>query len=258
MIDKKIEEIYKELDNRIKQSKQYIEFAHKISLDSDTNKNNNDVTFRDIFTFEKEVETSEGIKLISNFDSEVASKAFSHIGVMKKVCDILNLDNEFHDVIIKANESSNVLVNICNTHFLNVKYGDPSNETLNDYSLNDRLFYIIETIFGLDTIVNSYYDKDAFNKQLNYIMQDYSGTALDNLTMILEDMYNELKDEKDEETIKNRIREYKDALKPYVSAGIQAQIDETIRSDKKSYDNVTRLEETVIKDILGYSLNKKM
>ena len=170
----------------------------------------------------------------------------------------MKLENDFHDFIVAAVSEPDAISSIININLMETKYGNPKREQLNDYTLNDKLFGILEAVFGLDALILSVSDKKALQDRFNKVMKTNDLEEANKFIGIIEDIYNSVKDEANPLLVNEKIESMKEDLKPYVLAGLCEQLNEISNSKHQTFESYDILYKKVTDDILKIDKDKKM
>ena len=141
---------------------------------------------------------------------------------------------------------------------METKYGNPKREQLDDYTLNEKLFGILEAVFGLDTLILSVNDKKVLQDRFNKVMKTDSPEEANKFIGIIEDIYNSVKDEENPLLVNEKIESWKEEIKPYVLAGLCEQLNEISNSKHQTFESYDILYKKVTDDILKIDKDKKM
>ena len=232
---------YKKLEDKIYKSDKYYKFVFYVTnLDS----------FRDVFTF-----------MGDRFDAKVAGKAIENLDALRFICNNetgMKIENEFHDFIVAAVSEQDAISSIINVNLMETKYGNPKREQLDDYTLNEKLFGILEAVFGLDTLILSVNDKKVLQDRFNKVMKTDSPEEANKFIGIIEDIYNSVKDEENPLLVNEKIESWKEEIKPYVLAGLCEQLNEISNSKHQTFESYDILYKKVTDDILKIDKDKKM
>ena len=79
-------------------------------------------------------------------DPKVIIEDIKNIDIVNECSIYLNIDKEFNSAITKGILTDNLISNIINIKYIETLYGNPNKEDLN---VNDALFIILESVFGL-------------------------------------------------------------------------------------------------------------
>lgn len=231
---------YGKIEDKIRKSTFYYEFLRYITeLDG----------FREAFTFEND-----------RFDAKIAGDAIESLDVLRFICNDetgLKQEDKFHDFITSAVTEKDAISTIVNTHLIEIKYGNPKRDKLNDYTPNDRLFAILESVFGLDALLLSVNDKDVLLKKFNEIMKGDNSYTPSDFIEIIESLYKISKSD-EHSLFLQALEDRSEDLKPYISAGFGQQLNEISNSKHGNFDHYNNLYDMVTNDILKLSVNKKM
>ena len=231
---------YKKIENKVYSSSSYYKFLFNISkLDK----------FREIFTFD------------GKFDANISNEVMNNLDLLRYICNGetgMNLEKEFHDTLVSAAKEEDAISSVINTYLIEIKYGNPYRVELNDYTTNDKLFSILESIFGLDTLILSVNNKGILLDRFNNIMETNDLEEANRFIEIIENLYNSITKEKHPESAQQIIESYKDVLKPYISAGFQKQLNEISNNKHQNFKSFDILYKKVTEDILKIDKDKKM
>lgn len=231
---------YRKIEDKIRRSNSYYEFIRYIT---DLNE------FKEAFTFNND-----------RFDAKMAGKAIENLEVLRFVCNDesgIKQENRFHDFLTSAVMENDAISTIVNIHLIETKYGNPKRIKLNDYTPNDKLFAILESVFGLDALILSVKDKDVLLTKFNEVMKNDSSYSPSEFIKIIEDLYKASKSDEHSLFVRT-LEDYSDYLKPYVSAGFQQQLSEISNSEHGNFEHYNNLYDMVTGDIMKLSKNKKM
>ena len=162
-----------------------------------------------------------------------------------------------HDAFIESVKEDSAISTIINTYLIETKYGNPSRIELDDYTPNDKLFAILESVFGLDALILSVIDTKKLWERFNEITEDDGTYDMVNFNDVIEKLY-ELSKGDDTEAFTQAIENYSDYLRPYILAGINKQYTEISKTKHGSFEQCDNLREMVTKHVLRTEENKKM
>ncbi len=231
---------YQKIEDKIKKSHSYYDFIWYI-----TNLDN----FREIFTFED-----------GKFNAAFAGEAIENLESLRFICNDetgLHEEKRLHDAFIESVKEDSAISTIINTYLIETKYGNPSRIELDDYTPNDKLFAILESVFGLDALILSVIDTKKLWERFNEITEDDGTYDMVNFNDVIEKLY-ELSKGDDTEAFTQAIENYSDYLRPYILAGINKQYTEISKTKHGSFEQCDNLREMVTKHVLRIEENKKM
>ncbi len=230
---------YQKIEDKIKKSHSFYDFILYITnLDS----------FREIFTFEN-----------GKFDVEIAGNALENLDALRFICNDetgLHEEKKLHDALIESVKEDSAISTIINTHLIETKYGNPSRIELDDYTPNDKLFAILESIFGLDALILSVINRKKLWERFSEVTENDETYDMVNFNDVMEKLYEFSKGDDTEFT--QAIESYSDYLRPYILAGINKQYTEISKTERGSFEQCDNLREMVTKHVLRIEENKKM
>ncbi len=231
---------YKIIEDKLKKTDSFQDFILYIGhLDS----------FIEIFTFDN-----------GEFDNKFALKALENLEALRFICNDetgLHEEEKLHDALVESVKDNNAISTIINTYLIETKYGNPKRVELDDYTPNDKLFAILEIIFGLDTLILSVSDRRKLWERFCEVTENNETDEMVNFNDAMEKLYEFSKDS-NPEVFMSAIESYSDYLKPYILAGINKQCNEIAKTEHGSFEHFNNLYEMVTKDVLGIEKNKKM
>lgn len=204
--------IYKVLKNRILKSKSYSNYAVGIT--------------DDIYKYFLEL----GINESNNYEL-----AFKNIDFMDSFSrNILHNEKEFNKVLFSSfDEEVDVIRQIVSKKFLETYIGNENKEDLDEI---DAFFPLLESIFGLDTLLLSIKDSSVLiSKFRNVFNMDIA-----NFYEAFSKIYKEAKGKNYDEII-SIIRNNSSELKDYVTTGILFEISDVSNNDKKNFEKANEL-----------------
>ena len=235
--EKELNKAYDVLNKKVLSSNMYYKFITSIA---DLNE------FRDIFSYNGKFNTDKALESLKNLEN------------LRYICNNetgLKKENEFHNMIINCVSNEDAITTIVNTFLMETKYGNPKRENLDDYTLNDRMFYILQSIFGLDTLIESVINKEVLFHKFCEITKDYNEKEVENFISLIDEIYKEAKMLNDPNEIKNYIVSRKEDLKQYIYENEIADLDKISNSEHGSFQKHDELKE-IVDEILDNS--KKM
>ena len=228
---------YKALEKKVLSSDSYRKFITSVADLKE---------FREIFSYN------------GKFNDALAEESLKDLDNLRYICNNetrLKKEDEFHQMIINCVSNEDVITNIVNTFFMETKYGNPKREKLNDYTLNDRMFYILQSIFGIDTLTESINNKDVLFHKFNEVTMDYSGKEAEYFINLIDEIYKEASIIQDPEEMKNYISSKKQDLSKYILDGSKVQLREVTNSENGEFNKYNNLDK-IISEIFDDS--KKM
>ena len=238
--DENLKNAYKKIEDKIISSNEHKDFIEY--LIKETN-------FVDYFVVDKELNT------------KTAKMAINDLDFLNLICDKnnLNKENEFHDFMIKAVESDRLIdiEKVIYTFMLETKYGNPKRENKKDFTLNDRLFYILQAIYGLDSLILSCNDNMILVNRFNDVMETSNIDDFTNFLNVFSEIRNKLLKTINEEELSVLFNEEKDSFRDYVLAGIDKQYTEVTKDKNGNFSKVDDLLSLISND-LGFNAAKKM
>lgn len=229
---------YKKLNNKIINSKEYADYAYMITSDEKVSKK-----LKEAFTFADNKVSYDDI-----------SKMFDDIHFVGELSKVLGIEDKFSDMILAAVKDENIFSTIINTKFVETMYGNSNKE---DLSANDALFTILESIFGLDRIIESITKENVLLERFNTVMQSKDQNMVNDFALLISNLYNMLDGEKDYNRIKQIINNNSQELRPFILAGLYKMNDEISKKEHGNFDSYNELYNRVL-DVIGKANNKKM
>lgn len=227
---KNIEKAYEVLDNKIINSNEFARFIAQMIEDRKL-----ESKIKDAFTFN------------GRYDIKALEESFYDIDFLKELSSVIGNDKEYSKMITEAVMEDNPVLTIINTKFVETKYGNTNKE---DLSVIDALFTILEVVFSLDTIIESFEDKNVLISRFNDVMKDNNPDEINRFIYLISKIYHELKDEKDYNKIIENIRNKRSELSKYILAGYEKQVDEVSNDLNSSFEKTDNLFNNVM-DIIG-------
>ena len=231
-----LNDAYNQIKKKIIDSKDYANYVYYITSDPIISKKFNEST-----SYEKDGKTV-------SFASEVVE----NIDFINEFSKVYGLDSVFCDTILKAFGDDNIIDKVINTKFTETLYGNPSKEDLNSI---DALFTILESVFGLDTIIKSFNDKTILDRRFKEVTGVLDDSLEYDFLSLINKIYNETCTLNSYDYIKKVIKSYKDELNSYILPGLVKQIDEETKSGSDSI-KTDNLSGRIIELVGDY--NKKM
>lgn len=216
------------IKNKIQNTSEYSSFVVKLT-------NNND--FMEAFKFDE------------NVNYEVLDKALSNIDNLQTICFDTNKEKEFHDMVVKALKEADkdAISTIVDTYFIETLYGNPDRMEMDDYNFNDKMFYILQGIFGLDTLTLSIENKKALFNRYQLVSGSNDINEVENFINIIEETY--------KSNDSNIFESKKDVLNPYILSGLDMQLNEISNNPKGNFSGYDNLQE-ILSSYMAY--DKKM
>lgn len=232
--DNNLTAIYKILENKIMNSSEYNKFLH------------------DVITKE-----TLGIKTdkIEDFEQLLDFN-------LDDLSDIFNNENSpwyeerFHEFITEATKDEDIMQTIINNGIIETKYGNPERRKINDYTLNDMMFKILQGVFSSEVLLLSVSDKNALKYRFDVIKEDEMN--FDDFKQLIEKIYVDSKGLNDIERVKDVLKANVGELKPYILAGVQKQINEISNSKNGNFKEFDELYKALINDVLEIDKAKTM
>lgn len=232
--DNNLTAIYKILENKIMNSSEYNKFLH------------------DVITKE-----TLGIKTdkIEDFEQLLDFN-------LDDLSDIFNNENSpwyeerFHEFITEATKDEDIMQTIINNGIIETKYGNPERRKINDYTLNDMMFKILQGVFSSEVLLLSVSDKNALKYRFDVIKEDEMN--FDDFKQLIEKIYVDSKGLNDIERVKDVLKANVGELKSYILAGVQKQINEISNSKNGNFKEFDELYKALINDVLEIDKAKTM
>lgn len=232
--DNNLTAIYKILENKIMNSSEYNKFLH------------------DVITKE-----TLGIKTdkIEDFEQLLDFN-------LDDLSDVFNNENSpwyeerFHKFITDATKDEDIMQTIINNGIIETKYGNPERRKINDYTLNDMMFKILQGVFSSEVLLLSVSDKNALKYRFDVIKEDEMN--FDDFKQLIEKIYVDSKGLNDIERVKDVLKANVGELKPYIAVGIQKQINEISNSKNGNFKEFDELYKALINDVLEIDKAKTM
>lgn len=232
--DNNLTAIYKILENKIMNSSEYNKFLH------------------DVITKE-----TLGIKTdkIEDFEQLLDFN-------LDDLSDVFNNENSpwyeerFHEFITEATKDEDIMQTIINNGIIETKYGNPERRKINDYTLNDMMFKILQGVFSSEVLLLSVSDKNALKYRFDVIKEDEMN--FDDFKQLIEKIYVDSKGLNDIERVKDVLKANVGELKPYILAGVQKQINEISNSKNGNFKEFDELYKALINDVLEIDKAKTM
>lgn len=232
--DNNLTAIYKILENKIMNSSEYSKFLH-------------DVITKE--TLGIKTDKSEDFDQLLDFNLDDLS-------------DIFNNENSpwyeerFHEFITEATKDEDIMQTIINNGIIETKYGNPERRKINDYTLNDMMFKILQGVFSSEVLLLSVSDKNALKYRFDVIKEDEMN--FDDFKQLIEKIYVDSKGLNDIERVKDVLKANVGELKPYIVVGIQKQINEISNSKDGTFEEFDELYKTLVNDVLEIDKTKTM
>ena len=216
------------IKKKIKSSGAYASFVVQLTGDKD---------FVEVFNFNGDI----------NYD--VLNEAIANIDNLKDICLNTNKEKEFHDMVVKALKEvdKDAISIVVDTYFIEILYGNPDRLEMNDYTFNDKMFYILQGIFGLDTLTLSIENKKALFDRYQLVFESNDINEINNFINIIEDIY--------KSNDSNIFKSKKDVLNPYILSGLGIQLNEISNNPKGNFSGYNNLQE-ILSSYMEY--DKKM
>ena len=194
------------------------------------------------------------IKIKDAFDNDIDlfNSVIKDVEYIYYLSTILGMENDFIKCALDAVKIDSAIETVINTKFIETLYGNPFKE---DISLNDILFTLLESIIGLDTIIESFKDRSLLIKKVNINMKDDG--SFNALNIIFNSIYEDLKYCDNYDEIINVINSYKDDLALYIERGLNSQAISVINNPNGNFSEYDFLLER-LKEILPNKDTKKM
>ena len=233
--DKNIELAYEKVEEKIILSESYVNFIIKNIIDNKTFESK----IREYFSDET-----------GAFQSERFYEFIQDIKYMEMLSHALGIEDEFYVATINGAKDNNLIDTVINTKLLETKYGNPYKK---DFTCNDVIFSILETIFGLDTLMESVSNKKVLIEKFKRVLA-YSSEFNINSTKDCEDNYVQFYEElnnlykntfnmTDYEEIKEYVKDNCNGLKPFIQAGLSSHVRKVVWGEKDSYKEYDSLAE---------------
>lgn len=229
---------YSKIKRRISNSKDYQEYVYHITTDKKLGEK-----FAESTSYEKDGKTIS-----------FASQMVENIDFINTFSNAFGLDKEFNNIITSTFNNDSVIDKIINTKFIETLYGNPSKEDLSNI---DALFTVLESFFGLDTIIKSVSDKNVLNDRFLKVLNANDQALEYDFISLIEKIYNETVDLKTYEEIKAVVNNYREELKVFVMPGLITQLNEVSLDDNGSFRRTDILKNRLV-DLIGTDINKKM
>lgn len=233
-----LDNAYDIIKRRISDSKGYQDYVYYITSDKNIGKKLEEST-----SYEKDG------KVVS-FTSEL----IENIDFINDFSNVYGLDEDFCRIAIKTFDNDSIMNKIINTKFTETLYGNPSKEDLSNV---DALFTILESFFGLDTIIKSVTYKRVLNDRFLTVLKTDDKSLEYDFISLIEKIYNETVNLKSYEEVKMVINNYKDELKVFAMPGLITQLNEVSLDDNGSFKRTNILRDRLV-DLIGTDINKKM
>lgn len=236
--DENLKNAYKVLENKVLSSNVHEDFIRYLIIKTD---------FDNYFVVNNDL------------DVKTAKMAINDLDYLYQICNEnnLNKENEFHDFIVNSIESTNLadIEKVIYIHMLETKYGNPKRKE--DFTLNDRLFYVLEAIYGLDNLILSCNDNMVLVNRFNDVMETSNIDDFTNFLNGFNEIRNKLSKTINEEELSTLFNEQKEFFRPYVLAGIDKQYTEVTKDKNGDFSKVDNLL-SIISNDLGFDATKKM
>lgn len=232
--DNNLTAIYKILENKIMNSSEYSKFLH-------------DVITKE--TLGIKTDKSEDFDQLLDFNLDDLSDVFNNE-------DLPWYEERFHKFITDATKDEDIMQSIINNGIIETKYGNPERRRINDYTLNDMMFKILQGVFSSEVLLLSVSDKNALKYRFDVIKEDEM--SFDDFKQLIEKIYADSKDLNDTERLKDVLKANVGELKPYIVVGIQKQINEISNSKDGTFEEFDELYKTLVNDVLEIDKTKTM
>ena len=233
-----MDEVCKNLETRLSKSKVYKDFINSLIKNANVSKCIN------------KLEKESSRKLDDNFIEDV----FKDVGYVKLLSLMLGLENEFCEMMLLAAKEENIFSSIINTKFVETIYGNPDKK---DLSLNDALFTILESVFGLDSIINSLTDDSALIKRFDVVMGNQNPNLANEFSSLINGLYDIAKDAKSYDEITSLIKNHSYDLRTFILAGLNKQNDEIMKDPNGNYGMYKVLYNNIL-NLIGRADSKNM
>ena len=236
--DENLKSAYKKIENKIISGNEHKNFIDYLIKQTD---------FANCFVVNGNLNVKNAKMVINNLD-------YLHF-----LCeeDNLNKENEFHDFLIKSLETDALIdiEKVIYTFMLETKYGNPKRKE--DFTLNDRLFYVLQAIYELDNLILACNNSMTLVNRFNEVMQTSNIDDFTDFINEFSEMRKKLSKIQNEEELSIAFNEEKEFLIPYVAAGIDRQYTEVSKDENGNFSKVDALLR-LISDDLGFSANKNI
>ncbi len=192
-------------------------------------------------------------------DVSYAKEILSDLDCLRDICcnKITNKETEFYDFITKSVDSLYIsdMQKVIYKYMLDTKYGNPKRQ--NDFTATDRLFYVLQAIFGLDSLIKSCFD----NSVLKHRFYEVTNLLDENDYDSFEKTFSDIKKELEKATTDNELNDLFDAkkelLRDYVASGILKQYDEVSNAPSGNFIEVDEFLKFISED-LGFSIKNNV
>lgn len=232
--DNNLTAIYKILENKIMNSSEYSKFLH-------------DVITKE--TLGIKTDKIEDFEQLLDFNLDDLSDVFNNENLPW-------YEERFHEFITEATKDEDIMQTIINNGIIETKYGNPERRKINDYTLNDMMFKILQGVFSSEVLLLSVSDKNALKYRFDVIKEDEMN--FDDFKQLIEKIYVDSKDLNDIERVKDVLKANVGELKPYIAVGIQKQINEISNSKDGTFEEFDKLYKTLVNDVLEIDKAKTM
>ena len=232
-----LDKAYDILKEKIVESSCYNDYIYRIMNDEVIGKKFDEVT-----SYEKDG------KVLS-----FASSAVKNVDFINEFSKMYGLDKEFCSIILKAFDSNTITEKIINTKFIETLYGNPNKEDLTNI---DALFTIYESVFGLNCLTLFILDDKALDDRFRSVFNTFDKSLEYNFLNIINKVYEETKDLKNYDDIKDVFANYADDIMPFALPGLIKQIDEQANKNC-NFSNTDNLRDRVVQ-LIGLNVKKKM
>lgn len=232
--DNNLTAIYKILENKIMNSSEYNKFLHDV------------ITKK---TLGIKTDKIEDFEQLLDFNLDDLSDVFNNENLPW-------YEERFHEFITEATKDEDIMQTIINNGIIETKYGNPERRKINDYTLNDMMFKILQGVFSSEVLLLSVSDKNALKYRFDVIKEDEMN--FDDFKQLIEKIYLDSKDLNDIERVKDVLKANVGELKPYIAVGIQKQINEISNSKDGTFEEFDKLYKTLVNDVLEIDKAKTM
>lgn len=232
--DNNLTAIYKVLENKIMNSSEYNKFLH-------------DVITKE--TLGIKTDKIEDFEQLLDFNLDDLSDVFNNENLPW-------YEERFHEFITEATKDEDIMQTIINNGIIETKYGNPERRKINDYTLNDMMFKILQGVFSSEVLLLSVSDKNALKYRFDVIKEDEMN--FDDFKQLIEKIYVDPKGLNDIERVKDVLKANVGELKPYIAVGIQKQINEISNSKNGNFKEFDELYKALINDVLEIDKAKTM
>jgi hypothetical protein len=203
-------------------------------------------------------EFKDSFTINNEFDANLAKKATESLDVLRYLCNDetgIGKEKDFHDFILKAIEELpyGPAQKVVYTYMLETKYGNPKRS---DYTLNDMLFYILQSVYGMDFLILTCTNNKVSVERFFDVLKTEEPNLLSDFFGQFYELRQTLYNEEDRDVIKQKFEEKKDFFMPYIVAGISNQYDEESRNKNANFPEIDNLV-SILTGELGYKVFEK-